>query len=324
MLSDKYFVQATQSASGMWGVHLDGARILLEKAGSLKNYQGSSRIRAQVAMLVWCVGLFLFPVYHFSAPTRLTSCRWDVTIAFISRKEPRLPITYLKTLMKYDEGDNWSFFILNGCPVEFVMKMTCLAKLAAIYEKTTRMEWTTFNRLPVDALVEEVRSFVNVEDANFDDIGHLEEDPDAKRNRFYCIEAWRHAILLYSYRVFTPKQNAQSIHLISHHARVILDSVRCIPHTEVLQKQLLLPVFLAASEAGDERSRSFVRQYCKYWSDVSRFYHFESAALLLEDIWNEWELSTRKEYWWGSKIGSQDWVQYNDGAQPTVSELLLG
>jgi hypothetical protein len=204
------------------------------------------------------------------------------------------------------------------------MAMARLAKLASIYEKTTKMEWTIFNDLPVQAVVDEVKSFVNVEAVSFDDMDNLEEDTSAKRNRFHCIEAWRYAILLYAIRVFRPKQDAYQIRMIFHFARVILDSVRCIPQSEVIQKQLLLPVFLAGSEVETEWDRSFIRQYCKFWSEKSRFYHFESVVELLEDIWMDWDISTQDEYWWGAKIGLEVWSEFQDKNHAVVSEVLLG
>lgn len=231
-------------------------------------------------------------------------------------------MSYLEILVRFDESDSWSFFVLNGCPIELVMAMARLAKLASIYEKTTTMEWTIFNDSPVRCVVEEVKSFVNVEAVSFDDMEHLGSETNAKQNRFYCIEAWRHAILLYAMRVFSPKQNAHRMRAILHLARVVLDSVRCIPQTEIIQKQLLLPIFLAGSEIEKEWDRSFVRQYCKHWSDASRFYHFESVAELLEDIWKVWDVSTRDEYWWGAEISQKIWNQ--DSSRSMVSEVLLG
>lgn len=195
------------------------------------------------------------------------------------------------------ESDGWSFFALSGCPIEFVRAMAHLSKLAAIYHKTTQMEWTIFNREPVDVVINELKSYVNKEDVNLDDVEILEEDGDARMNRFHCIETWRYAILLYAYRVFVPNQDTPRLRVINHLSRLILNNVRCIPRTAVLQKQLLLPVFLAGAEVGDEESRLFVRQYCKHWSETSRFYHFESAAELLEEVWSEWTLSNRNEYW---------------------------
>lgn len=215
-------------------------------------------------------------------------------------------------------------FNLNGCPLDFVSAMARLAKLAAIHETTLQMEWTIFNRFPVDTIIEEVRNYTNHESVTFEDMEYLEEDPDARRNRYHCIEAWRHAILLYTCRAFTSKQDDYGLRQISQLSRIILDSVRCIPLTNLLQKQLLLPVFLAAAEMGSEVDRSFARRYCKHWSDVSGYYHFESAAMLLEDIWRDWDLSTRMEYWWGLKVGGGAWTSAEDSPQSLVSEVLLG
>ena len=247
----------------MWGVHLNGARKLLESAGAVRTCQRSARVRAQVAMLVW----YTNSIVHFSISVMATCgtddmYRWDITVAFISRKRPRLPLTYLETLMAYNESDGWSFFTLNGCPAEFVMAMAQLAKLSSIYEQTSHMEWTIFNKFPVDVVIEEVKAYHNEEEVTSDDFDHLKEDPEARRNRFHCVEAWRHTIILYACRVFTLMQDENGMRLINHLARVILDHVRCIPHTDILQKQVLLPVFLAASEVGDERNRAFVRRWC--------------------------------------------------------------
>ena len=224
--------------------------------------------------------------------------------------------------MEYERVDDWTFFVVNGCPAELVKAMARLAKLASIYEKITKMEWTLFNTLPVKMIIEEVEQWKNEEDATSDEIGQMEDDPDAKRNRFHCIEAWRHAILLYAYRVFSRKQEASCLRSITHLARIILDHVRCIQQAEIIQKQALLPVFLTASEVEGEVSRSFVRQYCNHWSLTSRYFMFGTVAILLERIWADWDGSTRDVYWWGTKVGDGDLSQF-DG-QFLVSELLLG
>jgi hypothetical protein len=233
-------------------------------------------------------------------------------------------MSYLESLVESDENDGWSFFALNGCPVEFVVAMASLAKLASIYDKTTKMEWTIFNDLPVRIVEEDVKAFINVESITFDDMESLEDDTSARLNRFYCIEAWRHAILLYTPRVFRPKQNVHQILKIQHLARVVLDSVRCIPQRAVIQKQLLLPIFLAGSEVEAEWDRFFVRQYCRHWSEKSRFYHFESVAEMLEDIWKDWNVSARETYWWAHKIAvkPRDWNE--ERTQVMDIEILLG
>jgi hypothetical protein len=41
----------------MWGVHLNGARELLEQVGAAERIKENARMRAQVAMLVWYVSI---------------------------------------------------------------------------------------------------------------------------------------------------------------------------------------------------------------------------------------------------------------------------
>ncbi|KAJ6442489.1 sugar transporter [Purpureocillium lavendulum] len=296
--------ETTQSASAMWSVHLNGAYQLLEHHGPLEKCRDNPRMRAQLAMLLW----------------------WDVTIALISRRDPRFPMEYLDSFVIDDRNDGWSFFDLNGCPLGLLVAMARLAKLASVHEQTLRMEWTMFNRSPVDAALREVKEFVNDAEVGLDDIHNLEEEANTRRNRYHCVEAWRHAIMLYACRVFTREQDPYQLRQIDHLARIILDSVRCIPKTDILQKQLLFPVFLAASEACNETDRVFVRQYCKHWSNVSRFYHFESAATVLESVWDDWSLSTRGSYWWGVKIsqGAAMGLPTEVHDMALAEELLLG
>lgn len=232
---------------------------------------------------------------------------------------------YLESLAEYDETDGWSFFTLNGCPAELVLAMARLAKLASIYEATTKMEWTTFNRHPVDVIVAEVRKFVNKEDLDLHDLETQDSDVNARWNRYHCIEVWRHTILAYVCRVFTPTQDPNGIRQIRHLARVILDHIRCIPPTDIVQKQLLLPLFLAASEAVDEWSRSFAREYCTLWASASRFEHFGDALRLLEEIWGDSGTRARDVSWWGMKTGRES-SSRSDGLEKesTVMEYLLG
>ncbi|KAF2115738.1 fungal-specific transcription factor domain-containing protein [Lophiotrema nucula] len=214
-------LETSQTASSTWSIHLNGAQGLLERDSAVESHVGNSRMVAQIAIVVW----------------------WDVTIAFISRREPSFPMSYLDMLATQDTGESWSFIVLNGCPIEFVIAMTRLAKLAAIYTKTTRMDWTIFNTFPVEVIIDEVKDYVNQEKVDIDHPGNLDEDPNARRNRFHCIEAWRHAILLYAYRVFAPNQEEAKLRLISHLARVVLDSVRCIPREDTLRSSYCYPYF---------------------------------------------------------------------------------
>lgn len=241
----------------------------------------------------------------------------------MSRTKPHFPFSYLERLHGFDDGDGWSCFDLNGCPIELISAMARLAKLASIYKKTTEMEWTIFNLHPVKVIIDEVKLYVNDEKVEWDELNHLSDDINLRRNRYYCVEAWRHAILLYTYRVFTQRPDERELRAIDYLSRLILDCVRCIPSSDIIQKQILLPVFLAAAEVGDEETRSMVREYCAYWSNASRVYHFQTAGCLLDSIWKDWDPLTRDVYWWGVKIDPQDWMT-NDSGQTLVSELLLG
>ncbi|TLD37680.1 hypothetical protein E2P81_ATG04492 [Venturia nashicola] len=290
--------EISQSAHGMWSVHLNGARILLEQLSASDTMQTNLRMRGLVAMLVW----------------------WDVTTALISRREPILPLTYLDTLIQFPESEDWSFLVLVGCPVDFLMAMARLSKLAAIYEKTTRMEYTIFNDLPVQLIIGEVQMFINVDEVTFANLDNLEDEPGSRQNRFHCIEAWRRAVLLFAARAFSKQQDEYGLRKITYLARLVLDHVRCIPQDEFLQKQLLLPVFLAGSEVESQVDRAFVRQYCQHWNETSRFEHFGSAAQLLEDVWRDWHVSIRDVYWWGAKIQPQSAGR----ASSMVSEALFG
>lgn len=254
----------------------------------------------------------------------------------ISRTRPLLPLSYLETLMEYDDEDEWTFFELNGCPAELVMAMARLATLAVTYETVHGMEWVTFDTFPVEQITQNVQHWTNDKDATADHLARADddcnEDPDTQRNAFHCTEAWRHAILLYAYRVFHRPQTSTGMRAITHLSRVVLDHVRCIPETAIVQKQTLLPVFLAAAEVGDEPTRDFVRRYCAHWSTTARYSMFGTVATLLERIWANWTTSTREHYWWGAKVGSPGQNRGSPGGseggsedeEGLVSELLLG
>lgn len=231
----------------------------------------------------------------------------------------------MQTLMGYDrnEKDGWTFFNLNGCPADLAMAMRRLARLASIYEKASNMEWTMFNTTPVEIITKEVTQWKNYEDITAEEAAYAEDDMDDRRNRFHCIEAWRCAILLYARRVFVQKQHTSSLRSIGHLVRETMDHVRCIPRTAIIQKQVLLPVFLAGAEAGDELVRDFVREYCSHWSVKSGHLMFNTVATLLDSIWAKWDVSSRATFWWGVKVNSTAFSPASGEQQP-VTELLLG
>lgn len=286
-----------QSAYNMVNMHLDGAEKMLQEAGLSAWTHYSPRLRAQIAMLVWYVSY----IYCLLWRDLTFPLRWDVTVSLVARRKPRLPAYYMDTLVNYDgdESDGWSSFTLNGCPLAFITAMSRLANLAAIYEQTKLMEHTLFDHSAVEAILKQVEDFADIDDPMYSDTAG---DADTIRTRHHCIEAWRHAILLYAARVFKPAPDKAALKHINHLSRVILDSARCIPPTETLQKQVLLPVFLASAEAGNEWNRDFAREYCRHWNKTSNFDQFETVGRLLEEIWGSWTEDTRDVYWWGVKV----------------------
>jgi hypothetical protein len=250
------------------------------------------------------------------------SHRWDVTLSFLARTPLRLPLAYLEMLV--DNSDGLDFFALNGCSIELVVAMARLAKLASIKEQVLTMEWTIFDMTPVDKLFVELKSVLNTEDVDLDDIRHSEDGPGSRRDKFHCLEAWRHAVLLYICRVFKREQDTGDMRVIDHLTRVILDHVRCISRNTFVQKQVLLPIFLAGSEVGGETDREFVREYCRHWSRASHFDMFESTRLLLEDVWSQWQASTRRTYWWGLKVGVHQAPATDGDLHGRANEVLLG
>lgn len=233
-------------------------------------------------------------------------------MSLMARREPRLPASYLQSLMRYDDDgeggdgdDGWSSYILNGCPLAFITSMRQLAALAAAFDRTEGMDHVFFDMEAVDAVIEQVQSYQDSITTCMEPLpGDLPDTMDSRLDRSHCIEAWRNGILLYAQRVFRRTHDEDSIERITYLSRTILDYVRCIPRTKTIQKQVLLPLFLAASETGNKWNRAFVREYCRHWDVVSRFSQFKTVGALLEDIWRDWSPHTRAEYWWGMKVPS--------------------
>lgn len=171
--------------------------------------------------------------------------------------------------------------------------MAKLAKLASTYEKVVffNCEWTTFNLLHVKILIEELKTWENDDDCSFQDLAD-NEDPDVKRDKFHCSEAWRYSIMLYAVRVFAKKQDERGLQTISFLSRIILGHTRCIKQEALIQNQVLIPIFLAAAESEQEPDRAFARQYNMNGSSRSRYYMFETAQSILERIWAGWDAGT--------------------------------
>ncbi|KAH8422334.1 Zn(II)2Cys6 transcription factor [Aspergillus melleus] len=279
-----FTLECTLSASGRWSSQIARMRLILEECGG-PSALTTQRARAQVAMMMW----------------------WDATLALVSRQGPILSRPYLEHLERYEKEDQWSFYQLSGCPAELVGHLFSLAELAHQRELASSMTWLSFDLTPIVQIEDHIRQWGHplysghlVEpDSDSEDFEQADEAGfNDQQDRHHCAEAWRHCLLLYIERVFkwergTPRPNA-----LSRLARITLDHVRCCRKTSLTQKQLLLPVFLAASETSSEEMRDIARGYCQWWGDRSRYHMFHSVPALLEEIW-------AGDCWWGSIVDSK-------------------
>lgn len=197
-----------------------------------------------------------------------------------------------------------------------------LAQLAQQSEIASTMTWLTFDLTPamrIEALLKssslfsfsasepETETNTAVENgagtanpvigsADTNAPAETEEKMHAQQDRHHCIEAWRHALLLYIERIF-KWDHAAGIRPsgIPRLVRITLDHVRCCRRTSQTQKQLLLPVFLAGSETKDDEMQQVVREYCQWWGERSRYNMFHSVPMLLDDVWGG-------KKWWGAVV----------------------
>lgn len=194
------------------------------------------------------------------------------------------------------------------------------------------MAWLSFDQSPVTTIEHEVRHWenshfaaVDIQDLDMitevlqgaDPKSDIEETLNSKQDRHHCAEAWRYALLIYIERVFRWDRGSHRSPELTLLVRKTLDHVRSCRRTSQTQKQLLLPVFLAGSETADEEMRRFVREYFQWWATRSRYNMFNSAALLLEEVWKRGHAYT----WWGSVI---DQKTRHGEAEEAGMQFLLG
>lgn len=211
------------------------------------------------------------------------------------------------------------------------MRLVKLAELAKQREIAARMAWLSFDQSPVTTIEREIRHwesshFAEVDIQDIDIIAEVlqgadfktdvEETLNSKQDRHHCAEAWRYALLIYIARVFHWDRESHRTSELALLVRKTLDHVRSCRRTSQTQKQLLLPVFLAGSETADEEMRRFVREYCQWWATRSRYNMFNSAALLLEEIWEKGHAYG----WWGSVIDQK--TRHGEAGEAGIQFLL--
>ncbi|KAJ5971530.1 uncharacterized protein N7479_001448 [Penicillium vulpinum] len=227
---------------------------------------------------------------------------------------------YLDFLVRWEKQDEWSFFDLTGCPRELLVHLFQLAELAKQCEIALSMKWLTFNMTPIQKIEHELIAWKNDADSSSSsDNSNLTEEEAIKQlheqqDRYHCAEAWRYALLLYLEYIFKSDRKRRSIG-VSRLARKTIDHIRCCRRTSQTQKQLLIPVFLAGSETSDEDMRHFVKEYCSYWGEKSRYSMFNSVPVLFDEIWASGK-------WWGAVIDSK--TRPGPGHGQGTTQLLFG
>jgi hypothetical protein len=215
-----------------------------------------------------------------------------------------LPQEYFESFLEFEEHE-CSFFDLNGLPKAFFGFLYELTQLAVEYEKTLTMRWVRFDLTRVLEIEQEVLTWKQEKASLPTDI----ENPELfqhELDKYHEVEAWRHAILLYTSRVFKWDRSSSSPLTLTCLSRIILDHVRSCRRTTTVQKQLLLPVFLAACESMDTYSRTYAIEYCSWWAEKSQYLMFGDAKSLLEEFWSSRDEATNQtEEWWGSFIDAK-------------------
>lgn len=226
--------------------------------------------------------------------------------------------------MRWEKEDEWSFFDLTGCPRDLFVHLYNLAELAQQCEIALSMKWLTFNLAPVIEAEQKIEQWQNSLDPSPQQ-GHecdsslsaadIEKQLHEQQDQYHCAEAWRCALLLYIESVF-KRDGQKRPFVLAKLVRSTLDNIRCCRRTSQTQKQLLLPVFLAGCETSNDDMRGFVKEYCTYWGEKSRYSMFNSVPVLLDEIW-------ASEKWWGAVVDCK--TRYaSTGVGKCSTQLLLG
>ncbi|KAL4864649.1 hypothetical protein BDV12DRAFT_175840 [Aspergillus spectabilis] len=204
-----------------------------------------------------------------------------------------------------------AFYNISGCPEDLFKHMIRLGAYAWELEIASTMECVTFNMDPVLAIETAIKkwSVPEFEDRPEYTVDKVPENLEAeaidteelaqyRQDLHYCAEGWRYGLLLYIERVFKWRSDQTAPLKFGFLARKTLNNVRSCRRSLMLQKQLLLPVFLAGCETKDEILRQEVKEYCTWWNEETGYNMILTATGLLEEVWND----RSSDAWWGDVI----------------------
>lgn len=258
-------LEATQNARSEWRMHFQGVARLLEERGGVQALMSATVLKSQMAMLVW----------------------YDMSIALVGRKGCCIPYKYLEALTNCNDR-YWTFFSMTGCVGE-------LCKI--VYEFCVIVAMPDFANTPagrtqvagLETQLDEFQapvpedSMLPPSDLTVASASSMVEEA---HGMMHGADVWRHALLLYSARVFR-RLPGSSIRVQSL-ARRVIDHARLIPMSENgASKQLLLPLLLAGSDEQNPLHRQFVVDYIDYWTEKLRFRVWDDAKDVLLDLWEK-------------------------------------
>lgn len=242
---------------------------------------------------------------------------WDVTLALTSRQGCVLPSSIVRGQVDSPESKASPFFSISGCPEDLFRHMIKLSIYAGEYEATLKMTCVKFDMELVLIVERQIRNWSTTEFRGFPDgekepvdtpcpdFEDAEESAQYRQDLYHCAEAWRYALLLYIERIFRCNAAERSGHngepkltSLSFLARRTLNNVASCRKSCMVQKQLLLPVFLAGCETNDELLMKEAREYCDWWQEETRYDMFLTAAALLQEVWDTKDTG----HWWGSVL----------------------
>ncbi|KAL7783097.1 fungal-specific transcription factor domain-containing protein [Trichoderma ceciliae] len=281
------------SAVGPWNMRLVDAYNKIESIGGVNAISSSSRFQAQIAMFVW----------------------WDCSISLISRSNPVFPSSYYDFVLSCDDT-SWNIFTISGVPRQLFQYFRELIHLASEKEQISGLKYANFDLRRVNELERCIQEY-SEDKFNICDTYADEEVVQNWYDYYHACNTWKYALLLYISRVFKwDRTSSNPVAEILSLSRLLLDSARCCRPESSLQKQFLIPIFLAGSETIGAYSRNFVKDYCEGWYRKSRYSMFMEAADLLTEIWAQRDGQNNEfKIWWGSLVGIR---------QPNAPEFLFG
>lgn len=269
-------------------------------------------------------------------------------VSLLAREEPVFPYSYFEAVLKSEGRQPWTFYELNGCPRELLVPMMQLSTLAARDAKGAQPSKT------VSRLVAEIELSIRryeyqgggLSDLVFDGLETDENDLHIERDRFHCCEAFRYALLIYVLRVFTmrrvglassgygssdgggdgdsgglgvndedaDRQRKGVRSRLSFLARVALEHVQACRPDDMIQKQVLFPVFVAGAETRQIAHRTAIRQVCEHWYARFGYQMYKTVLDVLEAVWARHDAGD-DTYWWGDELDARravegDFVQF--------------